>query len=182
MFKKVASLLIVSLFIVRFCSAQYTDDAKDKTDTTGSQNNNPLFNFRQNGVMGLEFMLNGSSGYIFGELSPFVGVKVLKPVLLGGGAHGSILSGYKFTELYYGVHGFGRLIIGNQFFLHAEYRLLNGYVPGSTVRRQWVSSPIMAVGFMNGSSSWFMIGYATNVNFQNINPFGPLVYRIGFYF
>jgi len=182
MLKNVAILLIVCLNFANECTAQYTDDAPEKKDSTGNTNGKPMFDkLKDNSLLGLEFMFNGGNGGIYAELSPFVGVKVAKPILLGAGMHGSFLTGNT-TRGYYGGHAFARLIIAQQFFLHAEYRLLNGVVPSSNLQRKTVASPIYGIGFMNGGTSWFMIGYAQNPEFQASNPFGALVYRIGLYF
>lgn len=180
MFKKVLILLLAIALKYHNSAAQYTDDAPENTDSTGTSEVKSLINLKDNGVKGMEFMLNGGNGFFYGELSPFVGYYIAKPLLLGAGVHGSVLVGNK-AEPYYGGHVFARLIIAEQLFIHGEYNLLNGDVPGLKTGRIWVTSPIVGIGMMNGGS-WAMIGYASNPDYQQINPFGRVVYRIGFYF
>lgn len=185
MLKKPLLLLIVSAFFGLNCSAQYTDDAPDKTDTTGLAAKKSPFgkiDFKGKGVAGTEFMLTLQSNVFYAELSPFVGIKVFKPLILGAGVHGSVLKWGQQTEKYYGAYAFARLTIAGQYFLHGEFRELNGYVPGSLQTRQWVASPIAAIGMMYGPNFYMMVGLAFNADFQNINPYGNLVYRLGFYF
>jgi hypothetical protein len=169
------------------CMGQYTDDARDRSrdtvgDSSGNGNPKPFINLKDKGLAGTEFMLTASTGVFYAELSPFVGIRPVRPIILGAGVHGSYLGAYSQSNTYYGVYGFGRIVIADMLFLHAEYRLLNGHVPGSRDPREWVSSPIFALGLAQGTSAYVMFGYAMNQDFQQINPFGSFVYRFGFYF
>lgn len=175
--------MILCISISFNLKCQYFDDAvknRDTDSTNGTEKKS--FLSKDKTVPGLEFMLTASNGIFYTELSPFVGLRPLKPFMAGVGLHGSFLAYQGGNNVYYGGHAFGRLILADQFFLHAEYRLLNGLIPGASVRREWVASPIFALGIMYGSGSYMMIGYAQNVSFQQINPFGSFVYRLGVYF
>lgn len=182
MLKKAGLVLILCFQVFTTVFGQYQDDVNSgKASDSTEKERKPIFS-KENAVPGLEFMLTASGGAFFAELSPFVGIRPVRPFMAGVGVHGSYLAAAGNTYSYYGVHGFGRLIIADQFFLHAEYRLLNGFVPGSAVRRQWVSSPIFALGIQYGPGSYMMLGYARDVEFQEINPLGSFVYRLGIYF
>lgn len=126
-------------------------------------------------------MLTANSGAVYGELSPFIGFQPKPFFMAGAGVHGSFLNFNRSTLGYYGGYAFGRLTVAQQFFINYEYRLLNGVLPNSTVRRGWVSSPIISLGLVYGPS-YVMIGYATDPKFQEINPMGGVVYRLGLYF
>lgn len=183
MFKKALILLILSFSGHLFLHSQYIDDARVKLDSDSLKDpNKKSLISKDNLVPGLEFMLTASNGVFYTELSPFIGIRPVKPFMAGVGVHGSFLAYQGGNNTYYGGHAFARLILADQFFLHAEYRLLNGLVPGATVQRQWVASPIFALGIMYGSGSYMMLGYAQNPEFQQINPFGSFVYRLGVYF
>lgn len=181
MFKKAALLLIV------FCSSavlfgQYEDDAPGANPKIDSSDSEPI-SIKEKLIYGGEFMLSANNAAFFAELSPFVGYKIADPFYVGAGVHGSFLGVANKNFGYYGAHAFARLVIGQAVFLHGEFRLLNGRVPSFTLtERKWVASPIMGLGLMYGSNSWFLIGYAPNVDFKEINPLESLVYRIGFYF
>ncbi|MBL7811840.1 MAG: hypothetical protein JNL57_06415 [Bacteroidetes bacterium] len=185
---KTAGLLLIFFLSATSAAAQYSDDADTSRIDTSGLANGPSFSLKDKLEFGTELMITGGSGVFFGELSPFTGVFLADPVFVGAGVHGSVLAptGGQKAYGYYGAHAFGRVIFGQQFFLHAEYRLLNGVVPSSGVNRtrQWVSSPIFGLGYTYGSrmGSWLLVGYAPNTNFQEINPMGNLVYRIGFTF
>jgi hypothetical protein len=180
MFKKVFSLVLFFVIFTFSAYSQYSDDAPSTKDSNGYAERKTLFTkLGQSAVTGLEFMVNGGGGYFFGELSPFAGVKVLDPLIVGVGLHGSVLSGGNISRTYYGGQAFARLTIMNQFFLHAEYRVIYSKILGNTP----IKTPIYGIGFVGGGgSSWVMIGFASNQDFQKINPFASVVYRIGFYF
>jgi hypothetical protein len=159
MLKKHGLLLIAFVLLSHFASAQYGDDVNDNRmkDTVIEDS----------------------------ELVPFFSATKLQPgaefFMAGAGIHGSFLNFNQNTFTYYGAYAFGRLTIAQQFFLNYEYRLLNGVLPNSIVRRGWVSSPIISIGFVYGPS-YVTFGYASDVAFQEINPMGSFVYRLGFYF
>jgi hypothetical protein len=182
MLKKAGLLLILCLAITGVSYGQYEDDAPDfnPMDTTEDGLTRAL---KDKLTPGLEFMFTANNGALFAELSPFVGYKLADPFMTGIGVHGSFLGAGSYGNfVYYGGYAFARLTIAETFFIHGEYRLLNGVVPNGVVRREWVGSPIAAAGIMYGSNSWMMIGYAINADYQKINPLGGLVYRIGLYF
>lgn len=183
MLKNVTLLLIFSISGIIPAFSQYTDDAADKdSDSTGNTNKKPLLgSFKDQGLKGTEFYLLGGNNGLYLELSPFAAYQVAKPLVAGVGVHGSLLNLGSTTYTYYGGHAFARVIIANSFFLHGEYRLLNGLVPGSTTQRKTLGSPIAGFGLMQGRS-WFLFGYVWNSDYAEINPLGHVVYRIGFYF
>lgn len=186
MLKKAALLLIVCLSASYSLYSQYEDDAPRRNPADSSiKNDKTPFDIKENLVPGIEFMLNANSGFFFAELSPFIGIRPVKPLMGGIGVHGSFLGAGGFGNYtYYGGHIFGRLIIADRFFIHGEYRLMNGPIPqsGTLKERVWVTSPIFGAGIMYGTTSYLLLGYATDVQFQQINPFEGLVYRLGFYF
>lgn len=181
MFKKAYLLLILSLLFSFTAFSQYEDDAlNSKPKDSFDSGIKPKWS--QDLQPGIEFMVTANTGVFYAELSPFVGYRPVDPIMVGAGAHGSFLgAGNAGNYSYYGVHGFARIIIADAFFLHGEYRLLNGVV-GANNFRSWVNSPIAGVGIMYGSQAYLLLGYATNVKFQEVNPFGGLVYRLGVYF
>lgn len=182
MFKKAALLLI--LCTSAFCLyGQYEDDAPDRDKSKDTIEDNALPEFTENLTPGMEFMFNGNNGVFFAELSPFVGYRPVNPLMAGVGIHGSFLGAGQYGNYsYYGAYAFGRIIIADQVFIHGEYRLLNGAVPGPMKERKWVSSPAAGIGMMYGSQVYLLIGYAFNPDFQDINPLGGLIYRLGVYF
>lgn len=181
MFKKAALLLIV------FCSSavlfgQYEDDAPGANGRIDTSQREPI-QLSEKLLFGGEFMLSANVNAFFAELSPFVGYKIADPFYVGAGVHGSFLGVANKNFGYYGAHAFARLVLAETVFIHGEFRLLNGRVPSFTpTERKWVASPILGLGLMYGSNSWFLIGYAPNADFKEINPLESLVYRIGFYF
>jgi hypothetical protein len=183
MLKKALFLLILCLSSITASLAQYEDDAPPRKTSADTAEDGIGDIWKDKITPGLEFMVTANGGAFFAELSPFVGYRVLDPVLMGVGVHGSFLGASNYGNFtYFGGFAFGRLIIAEQFFIQGEYRMLNGGVPGSLVRRQWVGSPIAAVGIMYGDASWMTIGYAFNTDYQSINPMRGFVYRIGLYF
>jgi len=187
---KKAYALFILLISAYSLSAQYEDDAPNQNvDSTKTVNKKWIQPFNSDKlIFGTEAMLTLNTGTFFAELSPFVVYPVVRPLQVGAGVHGSFLSVSNGTSTatgtYFGAHAFTRLVVGESFFLHAELRALNGIVDFASKERQWVTSPIYGVGFSYGSglSSWVLIGYAPNSDFAGINPFGHLVYRIGFRF
>ncbi|MBS3913429.1 MAG: hypothetical protein KG003_02940 [Bacteroidetes bacterium] len=183
MFKKATFLILICLAFAPFSYGQYEDDAPQKSDVADTSVDGISPTLKEKLVPGLEFMLSPNSGVFFAELSPFIAYKVKEPLLVGAGLHGSFLGASNYGNFtYFGAHAFVRLTIADQFFLQGEYRLLNGAIPGSRVRREWMGSPIGAFGMMYGDASYMMIGYAFNADFQSINPLRGFVYRIGIYF
>lgn len=181
MFKNATLLLILCSCFALPSFSQYEDEAvnRSKSDTTDPEN---IVDWKTKLKPGVEFMVTASQGVFYTELSPFVGFRPVNPVMVGLGAHGSFLgAGNAGNYTYYGMYGFARIIVADAFFLHGEYRLLNGVV-GSNSTRGWVTSPIAGVGIMYGSQSYLLIGYALNADFQKVNPLGGLVYRLGIYF
>ena len=91
---KKALLWIVAVNMINITSAQYEDDAPRKTFDTGSQIR--LF-FKspshENFIKGTEFMFSLSNGYVFGEISPFVGYDIAKPLRVGAGINGAFYAG-----------------------------------------------------------------------------------------
>jgi hypothetical protein len=183
MLKKHGLLLIAFVLLSHFASAQYGDDVNDNRmkDTVIEDSELVPFFSATKLQPGAEFMLTASTGAVYGELSPFLAFKPKEFFMAGAGIHGSFLNFNRNTFTYYGAYAFGRLTIAQQFFLNYEYRLLNGVLPNSIVRRGWVSSPIISIGFLYGPS-YVTFGYASDVAFQEINPMGSFVYRLGFYF
>ncbi len=183
MFKK-ALFLLVFICSASLLQAQYEDPAANDSSGVNDSSLIKKLNLLENKFAGLELMLTASNGAFFLELSPFVGIKPVEYWWVCGGVHGAVLAlsgpGNK-ARTYFGVHGFTRLVIAEQFFLHAEYRLLNGIVDNISGTREWVGSPILGGGLMFGDS-WMLIGYAANTKFQEVNPFGAIVYRMGIQF
>jgi hypothetical protein len=186
MFKK-AYILLTILLVSNLGFAQYDDDAEAiKRDSTAAKKS-PLFSgkLKDKVFPGAEFMVTLNNAAAFVELSPFAGLEIGKHFYTGAGLHGSFLNvattaGNR-NGFYYGANAFGRVVIGDMFFLHAEMRLTNGIVNLSTKNRVWVSSPVYGIGFGMGGGlgSWMLLGYAPNINYAEINPFGHLVYRFG---
>lgn len=187
------ALFLSLFFLVMFAAqAQYEDDAPVRTgDSSRAERRQPgRFNLQggDRHYPGLEMMLTLNSQNFFAELSPFMAYKILEPVHVGAGLHGSFLSAStisgNFSTTYYGGNAFGRLVIAESFFLHGEIRAVNGVVDLNTRSRKWVASPIFGLGFSNGDGmrSWVLLGYAPNTDFAEINPFGHFVYRLGFRF
>lgn len=189
---KKALFLFLFFSLSLAANAQYEDDALPRSQDSSRRENRRLPRINNQIVdrryLGLEMMLTLNSLNFFAEVSPFAAYKILEPVHVGAGLHGSFLttgtSTGNFSTTYYGGHAFGRLIIGQSFFIHGEIRALNGVVDFNTRSRKWVASPIFGVGFSNGEfmQSWVLLGYAPNVDFADINPFGHFVYRLGFRF
>jgi hypothetical protein len=184
--------LCVAVLLSHIAYGQYEDDAPLKQADSATPAKNSIFQSpsMDNAVPGLELMISFGNGYFFGDLSPFVGYKPVKQLLVAVGANGSVFNvqgaSSSSTYLNYGGHVFARLNIGQVAFLHAEMRAVNG-VPLDNINskvRTWSTSPIFGIGFAQGSnmSSWALIGYATNTEFSNLQPLGSLVYRIGFTF
>lgn len=182
MFKKPLTLLIVLIGLSNYSYSQYGDDLTESTssDSVNEEDREPFLS-RDKLQPGAEFMFTANSGAIYGELSPFLAFKPKQFIMGGVGFHGSFLNSVQGTNTYYGAHAFARLTIAQQFFLNYEYRLLNGIIPNSTVRRGWVASPIYSIGLVYGPS-YVMFGFANDPDFQNINPLGSFVYRLGLYF
>ena len=172
--------------------AQYEDDAPQRTFDTNTVKKTPFFKAPSgsNVVKGTEFMFSLTNGFIFGEISPFAGYKVAKPLMLGAGINGAFYAGngQGNSGFTYGAHTFVRLNIGQVAFLHAEMRAVNAMIPNggvlSTTEKKWVTSPILGLGVAQGSGmdSWFLIGYAPNTEFASTQPLGSIVYRIGITF
>jgi hypothetical protein len=182
MLKKGAFLLILCSFLSHMSYSQYGDDAEAK-DTTSMDSARDKPKFTEFLVPGAEFMINAGGGAFFAELSPFIGYRPVNPIMVGAGLHGSFLGAGQFGNYtYYGGHVFARIIIADKVFIHGEYRLMNGAVPGTQKQRIWVNSPIFGGGIMYGSQSYLLLGYATDLDFQQINPLQGLVYRLGIYF
>lgn len=189
MFKKAYILLIIFLNSGSIL-AQYDDDLPVKKDTDSTKAASPFLklDLKKNLFPGAEFMLTINPQAIFVEASPFAGLELGRHFYLGAGPHGSFLNVSGNTSsrsaFYYGGNVFGRVLIGDAFFLHAEMRLLNGIVDFNTKNRIWVSSPVYGLGLGLGGdlSSWMLLGYAPNINYAEINPFGHLVYRFGIRF
>ena len=183
MLKKAAFLLILCCSLAKLSFAQYDDDAIVK-DTSELAEEKEKPKFTENLVPGLEFMVNAGGGAFFAELSPFIGYRPINPIMVGVGAHGSFLgAGRSGNFSYFGAHAFARIIIADIFFIHGEYRLMNGQIPGSAQNeRKWVTSPIAGIGIMYGDQSYLLLGYATDTKYQEINPLQGLVYRLGIYF
>jgi hypothetical protein len=182
MLKKAGFLLILSALLSHFAYSQYDDDAPSR-DSGVSDSEIVKPSFVEKLVPGMEFMLNAGGGAVFAELSPFIAYNPVKPILLGLGVHGSFLGAGQFGNYaYFGGHAFARITIADMFFIHGEYRLMNGSIPGVLKERKWVTSPIAGLGIMYGSQSYLLIGYAMNADFQNINPLEGVVYRLGVYF
>lgn len=166
---------------------QYDDKFEDKlkSDTSVKVKNNSELKDRL--VPGAGLMLTLNQGQFFFETTPFVGYKLAEPVMVGVGLKTSVLA-VQGIQKPFGVHGaqmFAQVTLAQQFILYGEYGIINGVYElgpnGSRVRR-WVGSPIAGIGFMNGSNSYYMLGYAFSKDYAEINPFGPLVYRMVFYF
>lgn len=186
--------LLLSIFLISVSSlfAQYEDDAPDKKSDSASGISKPKLidlQNRDNLLGGVEFMLSANTGAFYVEASPFVGYRLLDPLYVAVGVHGSYLagqtrSGASFNGTYYGAHGMVRLEVGDILFLHAEMRGLNGITDFNTKSRKWVASPVYGVGisYSGDLSSYMLIGYAPNTDFANINPFGHLIYRLGITF
>jgi hypothetical protein len=188
---KKALLWIVAVNMINITSAQYEDDAPRKTFDTGSQKRTFFKSpFHENFIKGTEFMFSLSNGYVFSEISPFVGYDIAKPLRVGAGINGAFYAGngQGNTGFTYGAHGFLRLNLGQVAFLHGEMRAVNAIMPGNGVlsssERKWVASPILGLGMAQSSnmSSWFLIGYAPNTEFASTQPLGSIVYRIGITF
>jgi len=189
---KKAFLLIFTVFSIEYGQAQYEDDAPHQSFDTNSAKRSFFFKTagRDNFVKGTEFMFALSNGFVFGEISPFAGFKISKPLMICAGINGAFYAGNGqgnngFT---YGGHGFLRLNLGQVAFLHAEMRTVNAMLPGkgplSSSERKWVASPILGIGMAQsaGMGSWFLIGYAPNTEYASTQPLGSIVYRIGLTF
>jgi hypothetical protein len=189
---KKALLLIFTVFSAEYICAQYEDDAPRQSFDTSSSKKQPFFKAPagDNFLKGTEFMFSLSNGFIFGEISPFAGFKIAKPLTVGAGINGAFYAGngQGNSGFTYGAHGFLRLNIGQVAFLHAEMRSVNAMLPGTGVlssnERKWVASPILGLGMAQGTGmgSWFLIGYAPNAEYASTQPLGSIVYRIGFTF
>jgi len=189
---KKALLLIFTVFAVGYSQAQYEDDAPRQSFDTTSVNKPTFFKApgTDNLIKGTEFMFSLSNGFIFGEISPFAGFKIAKPLMLGAGVNGAFYAGngQGNSGFTYGGHGFLRLNLGEVAFLHAEMRAVNALLPGtgplSSSERKWVTSPILGLGMAqsSGMRSWFLIGYAPNTEYASTQPLGSIVYRIGLTF
>lgn len=182
MFKK-AGLLLILCISVSSVFGQYEDDAPAKDTKTDTLDDTEIRSITEKLTPGMEFMINGNSGVFFAELSPFIGIRPVNPLMAGVGLHGSFLGAGRLGNYsYYGGYAFGRIIIADQVFIHGEYRLLNGAIPGPGKNRIWVSSPAAGIGIMYGEQVYLLIGYAFDTEFQDINPLGGLIYRLGVYF
>jgi hypothetical protein len=189
---KKALLLIFTVFSTGYTMAQYEDDAPRQSFDTGAVEKQPFFKKpdNENFIKGTEFMFSLSNGFVFGEISPFTGFKVAKPLMMGVGINGAFYAGngQGNSGFTYGGHGFLRLNLGQVAFLHAEMRSVNALLPGtgplSSSERKWVSSPILGLGIAQstGMNSWFLIGYAPNTEYASTQPLGSIVYRIGLTF
>jgi hypothetical protein len=188
---KKALLLLWAVKILNIASAQYEDDAPHQSMDTGSKKKTFFSSPTRNDVIkGTEFMFSLNNGFIFGEISPFVGFDIAKPLRVGAGINGAFYAGngQGNTGFTYGAHGFLRLNLGQVAFLHAEMRTVNAIMPGngllSSSERKWVASPILGLGMAQSSnmSSWFLIGYAPNTEYASTQPLGSIVYRIGITF
>lgn len=189
---KKALLLILTIFIIQISFAQYDDDAPGQAFDTSTSKRKSFFKApsNENFVKGTEFMLSLNSGFIFGEISPFAGFNIAKPIMAGIGVNAAFYSGsgQNNNAYTYGAHGFVRLKLGQVAFLHAEMRGVNALTAGSgplsTSDRKWVASPILGLGIAQSSNmgSWFLIGYASNAEYASTQPLGSIVYRIGLTF
>lgn len=189
---KKALLLIFTMLSFGCAQSQYVDDAPGQSFDTQSVKRTPFFKSpgNDNFVKGTEFMFSLSNGFIFGEISPFAGFKIAKPLMVAAGINGAFYAGngQGNSGFTYGAHGFLRLNLGQMAFLHAEMRGINALLPGSGVlsssERKWVASPILGLGMAQsaGMGSWFLLGYAPNTEYASTQPLGSIVYRIGITF
>lgn len=191
MFKKIVILSFLTLQI-SFLAAQYEEDMRTKDTSLGKKikvgSNNNNFKIKDKLVFGSGVMFTLRSGAAFAELTPFVGYKLADPVVVGFGAKGSILSVAGGGKPY-GVEGaqvFGQVTLAQSVVLYGEYGAINGVYEtnslGTQRKRTWASSPIVGLGYMQGSNMYVMAGYAFSKQYANINPFGNLIYRFVFYF
>jgi hypothetical protein len=127
---------------------------------------------------GLEFMTNGNQNLLYLLFDPQVAANFNDRLLLGGGVHVG-LNDFSGTA---GVFGFSRLMI-NQIFFQAEYRKIN-ILNAETGSRDWVSSPVIMVGYCYGAemSTWTSIGFSTNGTYSRNMPFGAFVFKFGIQF
>ncbi|MFN4915552.1 MAG: hypothetical protein ACK5FT_09555 [Sphingomonadales bacterium] len=189
---KKALLVIILAISAGYVQAQYEDDAPGQRFDTQSVKKTPFFKApgSDNFIKGTEFMFSLTNGFVFGEISPFAGFKIAKPLMIGAGINGAFYvgNGQGNSGFTYGAHGFLRLNLGEVAFLHAEMRGINALLPGSGVlsssERKWVASPILGLGMAQsaGMGSWFLIGYAPNTEYASTQPLGSIVYRIGITF
>lgn len=189
---KKALLWVFILCSAKYSQAQYEDDAQRQSFDTNSIKKPSFFRAPagDNFVKGTEFMFSLNNGFVFGEISPFAGFQIAKPLMIAVGINGAFYAGngQGNSGYTYGAHGFLRLNIGQVAFLHAEMRAVNALLPGGGVlssgERKWVASPILGIGMAQsaGMNSWFLIGYAPNTEYASTQPLGSIVYRIGFTF
>lgn len=187
MFKKLVILVALSLTF-RLGFSQYDDSFDDKpANKRNTSDSAAPFNIKDKLVPGSGFMLSLNTGVFFLEATPFIGYKVAEPLMVGLGGKTSVLA-VQGVKKPYGVHGaqmFAQITLARQFILYGEYGVINGvydFGPNNQRNRRWVGSPIAAIGFMNGSSSYYMVGYAFSSDYAKVNPFGNLVYRMVVYF
>ncbi|MFM6951574.1 MAG: hypothetical protein ACKOXR_00335 [Bacteroidota bacterium] len=192
MFQAKGFTVFILFLVSHICYGQYdglngetkkenteTSDNSKKTPPTDSliddYEEKPSFSSQLSSYKAIEFMTNGSQYSLFLCFDPQAGVSLNDRLFLGGGVNLGI---YNTTGMG-GAFGFSRISF-NKIFFQAEYRAINTFVPSEN-KRDWVSSPILLVGFAydESMSSWASVGISVNGDFSRSMPFGALVYRFG---
>ncbi len=139
-------------------------------------------------------ILGGSFGLQFGtytniNLSPILGYKVTDNLVLGAGPtyiYTSVnYSNYRYKYSVYGGRLYGRQRVIDNFYVQAEYEVLNvqNYSSSDPNARSWISAPLLGASYVQpiGDRSGLVISVLFNLNYQsNLTPYANPIIRVGF--
>lgn len=189
------SIVISFLFLISPSNAQQNSYFSDSSSSNSSENSpkNKLY-------FGGNISFNIFGGWILFDTSPFVGYKIKPKFSIGIGAK-YIYRGnpeLQLTESYYGGNFFSRFSFHKNFFLHAEYELLNVYelrpIPfpngDRTLASMFLFGGAYSTSLGGNATAQIMLLYDLindyNSPYKPYYIFGssgpPILYRVGFSF
>ncbi len=186
------------LFLASMCfNSSYAQYVEGDTSITDKKDKSSSSSFKDKLYYGGNLSFNIVQGYLLLETSPLVGYKITES--LSAGIGGKFLFArdliYKENFSIYGGGVFSRYKVFSQFFLHAEYELLNAYnrQPLSPIfgQRDFASMLFVGGGYATGEGGFgmqIMLLYDLlnhpNSPYQGsyiIGPLGPpVILRVGF--
>lgn len=150
----------------------------------------PLSRVYVGGNFGLQL-----GNYTMIDISPMAGYNLTNWLSAGVGGTFMFINfrsqGQNYNTNFYGVRGFTRGLIGQQFFLHAEYELLNGerLLQDQTgflnLQRYWQPSAWVGGGYRSpaGNNSFFTFTLLYNLLDTPDSYYGsPITARLGYIF
>ncbi|MBN8702718.1 MAG: hypothetical protein J0M08_06620 [Bacteroidetes bacterium] len=136
-----------------------------------------------------KFFIGGNMGMQFGtvtfiDASPAIGYKLTEKLLAGiGGTYIYMRdNNYSYTNKIYGGRVFGRYLILENIFAHAEYESLNGQWDFYTNRRYNLESVLVGGGYRQrvGANAFMNLMALWNVNDSELSPYQNPIIRVGF--